>query len=134
MGSGPSGTKAGPVMIAGHQAKLLEGSPCVWDGDSGCDTSFVGSDRRYWVCLPAGRTLALDAGANAGQVDASVVRRERDAAAIPLAVHRQTARRFIIDLPRSLSSDLRFMHVVVQYRGGVITPYRPAGSMLSGSD
>jgi hypothetical protein len=133
LGTGPSGTKAGPVTIAGQEAKLLEGTPCVWDGDSGCDLRYVGADKRYWVCLPAARTLVLDAGGNAGGVQASVMRRE-DAPTLRLTVHRQTARRFTIELPRALRSQMRFMHVVVQYRGGVITPYTPAGDMLSGSD
>jgi hypothetical protein len=134
LGGGPSGTKAGPVTIAGQEAKLLDATPCVWDGDSGCDSRYVGTDRRYWVCLPAARTLVLDAGGNAGDVEAKVLRREDAAPAIRLAVRRQTARRFTIDLPRSLRSGMRFMYVAVHYRGGVITPYEPAGDMLSGSD
>jgi hypothetical protein len=133
MGGGPSGTKAGPVTIAGHQAKLLDGIPCVWSGDSGCGSRYVGNDRRYWVCLPAARALAVDPGAGAGQVEASVMRQERDPVELPLKVHRQTARRFTIDLPRGLSPGLRFMHVAVHYRGGVITPYQPGGDMGEGA-
>ena len=50
MGSGPSGTKAGPVTIAGHQAKLLEGKKGVFTyGGRRKATALLNPEDREWT-------------------------------------------------------------------------------------
>jgi hypothetical protein len=129
------------VTIAGQRAKLLDAYPCVWDGDSGCAGEHGLSHARS-LCLAGAHRLALDTGANAAEVVVSVGRRGdaegifggRPNGRVWLRAHRQDARRFTVDLPRRLSSDVRVMHVAVRYGGGVITPYRPydASSSVGG--
>jgi hypothetical protein len=139
--TGPSGTPAGSVTIGGKRAVLLDADPCMWNGDSGCtDHSLGGRDGSF--CLDGMHSLGLDAGADALRVSASVgecgdhqwlggaVAKGR----IELAVRRTTARRFSIALPRTLSADLRVLHVDIRYGDDVITPYTPFNERLSNGD
>jgi hypothetical protein len=135
------GTKAGPVLIDGMQARLLDGDPCMWNGDSGCtDHSLHGDDRA--LCVRRGDRLQVDAGPGTTRVTASAgergdhewIERRVTKGRVGLETERVDARRYAIAIPRDIPANLRVLHLDVRYGRGVLTPYAPVSEMTTADD